>query len=133
MFLGFEDGLEFPERDYVRLVGFHLEIGNSLGGVGAGRADAVLFGEDASRIVVGFQPAQLAAVQARCAALGVDLTLLGQVGGERLVLRRAAAPGPGELLLDLPVSGLRLPWVSALPAVVGEAPDGSLLGAPKGG
>src|SRR6266852_4063419 len=48
------------------------------------RPDARLFGEDASRIVVSFAPAERARVEAICRAAGADLVEIGQVGGATL-------------------------------------------------
>jgi phosphoribosylformylglycinamidine synthase len=94
-------------------------LGCAVGLPGAGRADALLFGEDASRIVVAFSPGDRAAVAARCAALGVPFTLLGAVGGDRLSIRRGN-PESGEQLVDASVAELRAPWAAAIPGVVGE-------------
>jgi phosphoribosylformylglycinamidine synthase len=99
---------------------------------GAGRADALLFGEDASRVVVAFAAGAHAAVAARCAALGAPFTVLGSVGGDRLVVRRAnpaGKPAGAGLLLDEPVAALRLPWEAAVPGVVGEQPRARPAGA----
>jgi phosphoribosylformylglycinamidine synthase len=63
-----------------------------------------LFGEDHGRVLIAYQPSQRAAVQG--AAGDVPLTVVGQTGGEHLVLDRA---------LTLPVSQLTRVWTDALP------------------
>jgi phosphoribosylformylglycinamidine synthase II len=53
---------------------------------GSARPDALLFGEDASRIVISISSAHAAAVEARAKQAGVPFAFIGEVGGERLVL-----------------------------------------------
>ncbi|MDQ2808814.1 MAG: hypothetical protein M3Z04_18205, partial [Chloroflexota bacterium] len=55
------------------------------------RADALLFHEAPSRIVVACAPASLADLRARAAAGGVALIVLGTTGGDPLTLRRGTA------------------------------------------
>jgi phosphoribosylformylglycinamidine synthase II len=74
------------------------------------RPDALLFGEDASRIVVSYAPAQAAAVSGLCKKAGVELLELGEVGGSSLVV---------EGLLDAPVAALKEAWSTAIPKLVG--------------
>ena len=75
------------------------------------RPDALLFGEDASRIVVSYSAGAREEVAALCKAAGAALEEIGQVGGAALVV---------EGLLDAPVAELRAAWSSAIPQLVGE-------------
>jgi phosphoribosylformylglycinamidine synthase subunit PurL len=97
-------------------------LGARLSLPGAGRADALLFGEDASRIVVAYAKAAGAQVARVAASHGVTLTILGQTGGERLVLSRSS----GELLVDASVAQLKKGWDESIPKVAGEAFDPTL-------
>ena len=65
------------------------------------RADALLFGEAQSRILVAVRPEGLAEVEAELAAHGVPHTNLGRVGGESLKLRYASG------VLEFPVQHLQ--------------------------
>ena len=75
------------------------------------RPDALLFGEDASRIVVSFAPADREAVEAICKAAGAPLEDIGQVGGPTLIV---------EGVLEARIAELRESWSSAIPKLVGE-------------
>ncbi len=82
----------------------------------AGRADVLLFGEDASRVVVSY-PAESAAELVRiCKEAGAQLHELGEVGGATLAIR---AQG-GRALLSASVAELKSAWQGALPKVLGE-------------
>jgi phosphoribosylformylglycinamidine synthase len=75
------------------------------------RPDALLFGEDASRIVVSFAPAERERVEAICRAAGAELVEIGQVGGATLNI---------EGVMEARVAELREAWRSAIPRLVGE-------------
>jgi phosphoribosylformylglycinamidine synthase II len=75
---------------------------------GEGRADARLFGEDAGRALIAFDPADEAAVRGACA--GVPFAVIGRTGGSRLVIRDGDAA-----VVDAPVAGLYEGWANALP------------------
>lgn len=75
------------------------------------RADALLFGEAPSRILVAVPPGHAAEVAERCRAAQIPLAELGEVTGDTLVL---GYPG-GEV--DVPVAMLR----SAYEATISEA------------
>jgi phosphoribosylformylglycinamidine synthase II len=75
------------------------------------RPDALLFGEDASRVVVSYAAASRSEVEAICRAAGAALEEIGQVGGTALII---------EGLLDAKVADLKEPWSSAIPRLVGE-------------
>ena len=75
------------------------------------RPDALLFGEDASRIVVSHAAEERERLRQICAEAGAELIEIGQVGGSALIV---------EELLDVRVSELREAWSSAIPRLVGE-------------
>ena len=75
------------------------------------RPDALLFGEDASRIVISFAPAERESVEAICKAVGAPLEDIGQVGGPALIV---------EGVLEARIAELRETWRSAIPKLVGE-------------
>jgi len=80
---------------------------------GVFRADAVLFGETASRIVVSVAPADAARLQALAAAQQVPCARLGTVGGEQLALRAAGRS------CSLPVARLHHTWSTGLSRLLG--------------
>ncbi len=67
---------------------------------------AALFGEGPSRVVLSVPAGALADVQARVEAAGVGWVLLGEAGGDRLVVKG---------LLDVPVAAAVAAWRDALP------------------
>jgi phosphoribosylformylglycinamidine synthase len=69
------------------------------------RTDALLFAESQSRVMVSLSSRSLPRLQALAQAKGVPLTILGEVGGQELVI--------GDLV-RLPVSQLWEKWQSAL-------------------
>jgi len=73
-------------------------------------ADARLFGEEPSRIVVSFEPDARAEVERICAEHGVPFTGLGVVGGDRLTV---------DGLLEVPVAELAEAHRTALDEIVG--------------
>ncbi|MFB3819957.1 MAG: phosphoribosylformylglycinamidine synthase subunit PurL, partial [Candidatus Methylomirabilales bacterium] len=75
---------------------------------GAFRADAVLFGETASRIVVSVAPADAGRLQELAGRHGVPCHRLGVVGGEQLVLRA------GDATCSLPVAAAQHAWATGL-------------------
>ncbi len=75
-----------------------------------GRPDAFLFGEVHSCIVVTCAPRHLAQVEAVARERNVPYRLLGEVGGERLVIRE---PG-GRVLIDQPVGEMRRLWQESI-------------------
>ena len=70
-----------------------------------GRWDAALFGEAQSRIVVSLSPDRAARLQAACDKEGAPWTVLGHVGGERLVIGDDA---------NVPVRELAAAWRGGL-------------------
>jgi len=75
------------------------------------RPDALLFGEDASRIVVSYAPEDRDKVQAIFRSAGAPLEEIGEVGGSSLVV---------EGILDAKVADLEEAWNKAIPRIVGE-------------
>jgi len=75
------------------------------------RPDALLFGEDASRIVISFALEQRERVEAVCRAAGAEVVDIGQVGGASLNV---------EGLFEARLSELREAWRTAIPRLVGE-------------
>jgi phosphoribosylformylglycinamidine synthase len=73
------------------------------------RPDALLFGEDASRILVSYLPSQRERVKSLCAQ--VPFEEIGEVGGAKLVI---------EGVLEARVAELKEPWARAIPRLVGE-------------
>jgi len=61
----------------------------------------LLFGEDASRIVVSLEPRHAAELEARAKKAGVPLSWLGETGGERFAISG---------LVDLAVSAISDAW-----------------------
>jgi len=91
------------------------------------RKDFVLFGEDASRIVVSLPNENVAKLEAIARACGAPLVPLGAVGGDRLEIQGA---------LSVPVADLARAWRDGIPAVLrrdaGHA-AAALLDAPRAG
>jgi phosphoribosylformylglycinamidine synthase len=73
------------------------------------RKDFVLFGEDASRIVVSLAPAMLPRLEVIAKARGAPLVLLGAVGGDQLEIQGA---------LSVPVAELAHAWRDGIPSVL---------------
>jgi phosphoribosylformylglycinamidine synthase subunit PurL len=71
------------------------------------RADALLFSESQSRIVVSVAEKDVAQLQEIAARHNVPMQIIGSVGGTRLVI---------QPLLQLPVDELRIIWSSGLSA-----------------
>ncbi|MBI2886760.1 MAG: phosphoribosylformylglycinamidine synthase subunit PurL [Chloroflexi bacterium] len=76
-----------------------------------GRADALLFGEAQSRIVVSVAPEHALALEERAQTLNVPLIALGAVGGDRLALRP---------WVDLPVAAAQDAWEHGLERAAGS-------------
>jgi len=58
---------------------------------------ARLFSEEPTRVVVSFAPDREAAIRMICVAHGVPLSVIGEVGGNELVIEGAVALAVGEL------------------------------------
>jgi phosphoribosylformylglycinamidine synthase subunit PurL len=70
---------------------------------------AALFGESASRVVIGVAQDDVTAVLQRAAAAGVPAKVIGRTGGNRL--RIAVA---GETMIDVSVDEAERVWSSAI-------------------
>jgi len=77
--------------------------------VGSIAPHAFLFGEDASRAVVSFPCAEAPQVLQACAEAGVPCVLIGDVGGDELVI---------EGMLSVPVKALSRAWRSGIPGLL---------------
>jgi phosphoribosylformylglycinamidine synthase len=75
------------------------------------RPDALLFGEDASRIVISYAAGNREKIEAICKAARAPFEDVGQVGGTALHV---------EDVLDAKVSDLKESWSGAIPRLVGE-------------
>ena len=75
------------------------------------RPDALLFGEDASRVVVSYAAGDREKVEGICRAAGAPLVEIGQVGGTSLAV---------EGLFEATVAELKEGWAAAIPRLVGE-------------
>jgi phosphoribosylformylglycinamidine synthase len=73
------------------------------------RKDFVLFGEDASRIVVSLPHGNVRRFEAIARECGAPLVQLGAVGGDRLEIQGA---------LSVPVADLARAWREGLPGVL---------------
>ena len=78
---------------------------------GEGRWDGRLFGEDASRVLIAFDPDGLETVEAACEGLGFQV--LGRTGGDRLKM-----VDNGQPVLDLPLQALHKAWFQTLPEML---------------
>jgi phosphoribosylformylglycinamidine synthase subunit PurL len=80
-----------------------------------GRTDALLFGEDAGRILVAYPAGASDRVAAAVRDHGAPFREVGEVGGASLVIK------VGErTLVDARVADLKESWTSAIPRLVGE-------------
>jgi phosphoribosylformylglycinamidine synthase len=75
------------------------------------RPDALLFGEDPSRVIVSFRTGDRDRLEAICRAAGATFEDIGQVGGAALII---------EGVLEAKVAELREAWSSAIPRLIGE-------------
>jgi phosphoribosylformylglycinamidine synthase len=75
------------------------------------RKDLVLFGEDASRVVVSLAHRDLPRLEAIAREEGAPLVQLGAVGGDRLEIQGA---------LSVPVAELARAWREGIPRILGR-------------
>jgi phosphoribosylformylglycinamidine synthase len=85
-------------------IGCDLELGGDM------RADALLFGESQSRILLTASPERAASIVGWAAELGAPARIIGRTGGTRIRIRR-----DGRALVDLPVAEARAVWMNAIP------------------
>jgi phosphoribosylformylglycinamidine synthase len=116
------DGLALALRDTAD--GFAVALGEmaATAGVGAtvrvpdGSGHRWLFGEAPGRFVLAVDPAALGEVHRRHTAAGVPAAIVGDAGGDRLVVEGLA----GGANVDLAVADVVAAWRGALPAVLGH-------------
>ncbi len=92
---------------------FHSEgrVGCAIDLDGAGRDDALLFGESQSRIVVTCRRARVENLLAKAAAAGVPARTVGRTGGAAIVVKRS-----GREILSVPLDEAFHAWKDSLPA-----------------
>jgi len=78
------------------------------------RVDALLFGEDATRVLASCDPGAAQAVSDLARAAGLEATPVGSVGGERLVVNV-----DGQPMVQVEVRELRAAWETGFSAVLG--------------
>jgi phosphoribosylformylglycinamidine synthase len=91
-----------------------MTFGNGIGArvhlKSALKPDALLFGEDASRVVIAYSSDVAARVEELCKKLGAPVVDIGQTGGSSLIF---------EGLFTSSVASLREAWSTAIPRLVG--------------
>ena len=98
-------GVALAEMTFGRDLGCRVRLDSAL------RPDALLFGEDASRIVVSYAPGARERFEAICRAAGAGLVEIGEVGGALFAI---------EGMLEARVADLKEAWHGAIPRLVGE-------------
>jgi len=78
------------------------------------RVDALLFGEDATRVLASCEPGAVQAVSDLARAAGLEATPVGTVGGQRL-----AVNVDGQPMVQVDVRDLRAAWEAGFGAVLG--------------
>jgi phosphoribosylformylglycinamidine synthase len=116
------DGIHDVSEGGVGVALAEMAVRSGVGCTVSGIVDhAALFGEGPSRVVLSVPAGALADVQTRAEAAGVGWVLLGQAGGDRLVVER---------LLDVPVAAALAAWRDALPAALESGVAVAATGAP---
>ncbi|HMG44903.1 MAG TPA: phosphoribosylformylglycinamidine synthase subunit PurL [Acidimicrobiales bacterium] len=111
------DGLLLGVRDGADGVGAALAEMAIASGVGVevqppdGADHRWLFGESPSRFVLCVDAADAGAVEARCSAAGVPVTVLGKAGGSHIAIGR---------LVDVPLAEAVRSWRRRLPDLLGQ-------------
>lgn len=95
------------------------------GGIGATlrvqadfRADALLFGESQSRIIVSAAPEHIVEIERRAQEAGVPCTVLGEVGGDALHIDVSGTPGAPAEPLHVSLERLERAWRGSIPAAM---------------
>jgi phosphoribosylformylglycinamidine synthase len=78
------------------------------------RLSALLYGEDASRVVATCSRSKVDALAGAAGKAGVPMAVIGEVGGRDLV-----AQIDGKTVVDLPIDEIRMAWEGGLAGVVG--------------
>jgi phosphoribosylformylglycinamidine synthase subunit PurL len=116
------DGLVLGVRDGADGVGVALAEMAATTGVGAtvrvpaGAGHRWLFGETPSRFMLAVDPAAIGELHRRHTAAGVGAAIVGEAGGDRLVVEGLA----GGANVDLAVAEVVAAWRGALPALLGH-------------
>jgi phosphoribosylformylglycinamidine synthase len=116
------DGLVLGVRDGADGVGVALAEMAATAGVGAtvrvpsGTGHRWLFGETPSRFLLAVDPAAVGELHRRHTAAGVAAAIVGEAGGDRLVVEGLA----GGANVDLAVAEVVAAWRGALPALLGH-------------
>ncbi len=79
------------------------------------RVDALLFGETQSRIIITVSPERVKDLEGVARNSGTPFTVIGKVGGERLVIRHKSSA-----VIDMPVDRMADKWRKAMPGYLGE-------------
>ncbi|MGH9057500.1 MAG: AIR synthase-related protein, partial [Acidimicrobiales bacterium] len=99
-------GLALAEMAVASQTGFRV----SLDGLEWGSPAAAVFGEGPSRVALSVPPGNLGEVRARAGAAGVGVVVIGEAGGERMVVDGS---------LDIGVAEATDRWRGALPEALG--------------
>jgi phosphoribosylformylglycinamidine synthase len=78
------------------------------------RLDGLLFGEDASRVLLSVPPDKMDSLTAAAHEAGIPATSIGTVGGDRLTLSVEGQP-----MMDLAVARIRSVWEKGMARIVG--------------
>ncbi len=95
-----------------------LGIGIDLGTQPDARADEVLFGEAAARVVLALEPGNVDEALARARAVGVEATVIGEVTGPGAAGTRFSLRGAGTAI-DLGVDELAAPYLRTYAEALG--------------
>ena len=79
------------------------------------RVDALLFGETQSRIIITVSTERVKELEGVARNSGTPFTVIGKVGGERLVIRHKSA-----VAIDMSVDHMADAWRKAIPGYLGE-------------
>jgi len=79
------------------------------------RADAILFGETQSRIIITVSPERVKELEGVAVNRGVPFTVIGKVVGDKLVIRHKTT-----VLIDMPVDVIADAWENAMQGYLGE-------------
>ncbi len=91
--------------DGEHMLGATIELNNGV------RGDALLFGEAPSRIIVSVNKDSLAALKKTAEKHSVPAKLMGNVGGEKLTIRRG-----DKVMVDLALKAMSSAWRNAVPS-----------------
>ena len=79
------------------------------------RVDALLFGETQSRIIITVSPERVKELEGVARNSGAPFTVIGKVGGERLVIRHKSA-----VAIEMSVDHMADAWRRAIPRYLGD-------------